>query len=231
MPYKKGSVAEQASKVRRTAKRRIARLEKEIARAESDKERLLYNQQIDVLRNQIEGTYQIDQKTGKATGRTTEQIKVSMQNLTRTNVNTLIGTSKQARENFKTQQEMNNAAPYGSATSISEFTAEEVSIFYRSTQRAWEYAPSTANRNKLILEYYGEKDLRAFVRKVLEYQSAAVEEAHKKASPDYADESELPEESDQSSRSPSDNWVEYVNILNRDKWEQYKAQAVEDSEG
>ena len=228
MPYKKGSVAEQASKVRRTAKRRIARLEKEIASSESEKERLLYSRQIDVLRNQIEGTYQIDQKTGKAMGRTTEQIKVAMQNLKRTNVSSLMGTSKQARLNFNTQQEMNNAQPYGSSTQIGEFTAEEVSIFYRSTQRAWEYAPSTANRNKLILEYYGEKDLRAFVRKVLEYQSAAVEEAHKKASPDYADEGELPEETDQRAAATSADWVEYVNILNRDTWEQYKAQ--EDSE-
>lgn len=222
MPYKKGSIAEQAGKVRRTAKRRIARLEKEITRTESDKERALYRQQIDVLREQIQKTYQRNPPTNRATGFNEDSVKIAVQNLSRTNISSRIGTSNQSRRNFITQQELNNAVSVKNPMQTGEFTAEEVSIFYRATQRAWEGAPSTANKNQLILEYYGETDLRSFVRQVLENQQEAVNEAHRKASPDYEDESEVPSDSDQSSRAKSADWVEFVNILNREKWEQIK---------
>lgn len=222
MPYKKGSLAEQAGKVRRTAKRRIARLEKEITRTDSDKERMLYRQQIDVLREQIQSTYQRNPLTNRATGFNEDSVRMAVQNLSRTNVSSRIGTSNQARKNFITQQELNTAVSVKNPMQTGEFTAEEVSIFYRATQRAWEGAPSTANKNQLILEFYGEKDLRSFVRKVLESQKEAVEEAHRRASPDYSDESELPSDTDQSSRAKSADWVEFVNILNREKWEQIK---------
>lgn len=222
MPYKKGSLAEQAGKVRRTAKRRIARLEKEITRTESDKERALYRQQIDVLRDQIQSTYQRNPLTNRATGFSEDSVKIAVQNLTRTNISSRIGTSSQSRRNFITQQELNNAVSVKNPMQTGEFTAEEVGIFYRATQRAWEDAPSTANKNQLILEYYGETDLRSFVRRILESQKDAVEEAHRKASPDYKDESEVPSDSDQSARARSADWVEYVEILNRERWEQIK---------
>lgn len=222
MPYKKGSLAEQAGKVRRTAKRRIVRLEKEIARTESDKERMFYRQQIDVLREQIQNTYQRNPLTNSATGFDKDSVRMAVQNLSRTNISSRIGTSNQARKNFITQQELNAAVSVKNPMQTGEFTAEEVGIFYRATQRAWEGAPSTANKNQLILEFYGEKDLRSFVRKVLESQSKAVEEAHQKASPDYSNESELPSDTDQSARARSADWVEFVNILNREKWEQIK---------
>lgn len=222
MPYKKGSIAEQAGKVRRTAKRRIARLEKEITRTESDKERALYRQQIDVLREQIQNTYQRNPLTNRATGFNEDSVKIAVQNLTRTNISSRIGTSSQSRRNFITQQELNNAVSVKNPMQTGEFTAEEVGIFYRATQRAWEDAPSTANKNQLILEYYGETDLRSFVRRILESQKDAVEEAHRKASPDYKNESEVPSDSDQSARARSADWVEYVEILNRERWEQIK---------
>lgn len=220
MPYKKGSLAEQAGRVRKTAKRRIARLEKEIARTSSDKERQLYSQQIDTLRKQINNTYQRNPHTNKATGFTEDAVKIAVQNLSRTNVSSKIGTSSQARKNFLTQQELNNAVSVANPMQTGEFTSEEVSIFYRATQRAWEGAPSTANKNQLILDYFGETDLRDFVRKVLAANRQAVERAHRKASPDYKDDSEVPTETDQSDRSPSADWVEYVNMLNKEKWEE-----------
>lgn len=223
MPYKKGSLAEQAGKVRRTAKRRIARLEKEITRTSSDKERNLYRQQIDVLSKQIQSTYQRNPLTNKATGFDEDSVKIAVQNLTRTNVSSKIGTSSQARKNFLTQQELNSAVSVRNPLQTGEFTAEEVSIFYRATQRAWEGAPSTANKNQLILEYYGEKDLRAFVKKVLKANEEAVAEAHRKASPDYRDESEAPSDSDQSARARSADWVEFVNMLNKDAWSAIKS--------
>lgn len=218
MPYKKGSIAEQAGKVRRTAKRRIARLEKEITRTASDKERNLYRQQIDVLRKQIQNTYQRNPLTNKATGFDEDSVKMAVQNLTRTNISSKIGTSSQARKNFLTQQELNTVTSVRNPLQTGEFTAEEVSIFYRATQRAWEGAPSTANKNQLILEYYGEKDLREFVRKVLSVNEEAIAEAHKKASPEYRDESEAPQESDQRARTPSKDWAEFVNMLNKEAW-------------
>ncbi len=230
MPYKKGSLAEQAGKVRRTAKRRIARLEKEITRTESDKERNLYRKQIEVLSKQINSTYQRNPYTNKATGFDKDSIRMAVQTLTRTNVSSKIGTSSQARRNFLTQQEMNNAVSFADPMQTGELTKEEVSIFYRATQRAWENAPSTANRNQFILDYFGEKDLRSFVKKVLESQREAVEEAHRKASPDYENESELPTESDQKARAQSANWVEYVDILNKATWEAIKSDESDTSE-
>ncbi len=228
MPYKKGSLAEQAGKVRRTAKRRIARLEREISRTASDKERNLYRQQIDVLSKQIQSTYQRNPLTNMATGFDNDSIRMAVQNLTRTNISSKIGTSSQSRKNFLTQQELNTAVSVRNPLQTGEFTAEEVSIFYRATQRAWEGAPSTVNKNQLILEYFGEKDLRAFVKKVLKANKEAVEEAHRKASPDYVDESEAPQDSDQSARAKSADWVEFVNMLNRGTWETIKQAEIED---
>lgn len=222
MPYKKGSLAEQAGKVRRTAKRRIARLEKEISRTQSEKEQRLYKAQIETLRKQISNTYQRNPLTNKATGFTEDSVKMAVQNLQRTNVNSKIGTSSQERKNFITQQELNMARPYSEEVQIGEFTREEVGIFYRATQRAWENYPSNVNRNKLILEYYGETDLRKFVRAVLEENKEAVQRAHEKSSPDYENENELPADSDQQSRAKSADWVAYVNMLNQSTWEELR---------
>lgn len=222
MPYKKGSLAEQAGKVRKTAKRRIARLEKEISRTQSEKEQRLYKAQIETLRKQISGTYQRNPLTNKATGFTEDSVKMAVQNLQRTNTNSKIGTSSQERKNFITQQELNMARPYSEEVQIGEFTHEEVGIFYRATQRAWENYPSNVNRNKLILEYYGETDLRKFVRRILEINKEAVQRAHEAASPDYDSESELPADSDQQSRAKSADWVAYVDMLNQSTWEELR---------
>lgn len=212
MPYKKGSIAEQNAKVRKTAKRRIARLEKEIARSDSEKDIRAFRQQIDTIREQISRTYQRDPMSYKATGYTNDELRMARQNLERTNAASKIGTSSQDRKNFLTQQELNMASR---GSDVGEFTKEQVSFFYAATQEAWEKATSTQNRNQLILAYFGEKDLRELVRKVLK---ALDYEAEKKAENyEYGNEGEVDTSTDQSARATSADWIAYVERLNKDR--------------
>lgn len=210
MPYKKGSIAEQNAKVRKTAKRRIARLEKEIARSDSEKDIRAFRQQIDTIREQISRTYQRDPMSYKATGYTNDELRRARQNLERTNAASKIGTSSQDRKNFLTQQELNMASR---GSNLGEFTKEQVSFFYAGTQEAWENLTSTVNRNQAILDYFGEKDLRELVRKVLK---ALDFEAERKAEQayEYAGETEIEDKSDQSARADSADWIAYVVRLN-----------------
>ncbi len=211
MPYKKGSLAEQAGKVRRTAKRRIARLEKEINRSDSDSERLFYRQQINVLRDQISKTYQRNPQTNLATGFDKDSIRIAVQNLRRTNTSSLIGTSNIARSNFLTAQELNRAEYHDFiGPTQSQFTREEVSIFYRATQRAWEGLPSTADRNKAILEYYGETDLNRFVREVLDKNITAVELSERYQSSLYRTPEDITDAEARENRVPSPPFLSYV---------------------
>lgn len=217
MPYKKGSIAEQAGKQRRTAKRRIARLEKEINKSKSDSERLFYRQQIDVLRDQISKTYQRDPQTHKATGYQHDEVRMAVQNLTRQNVASNLGTSNQQRKNYLTSQELNRAMSYHFiGPTQSRYTREEVSIFYRATQESWEGLPSTVDRNRAIMDYYGVRDLEEFVSIVLNANEQAVSKAHEVPSPEYVEPSDLPQEEDISNRTPSDRWLDYVNAINLD---------------
>lgn len=231
MPYKKGSLAEQAGRQRRTAKRRIARLEKEINKTSSDSERLFFRQQIDVLREQIQRTYQRNPLTNKATGFDKDSIRMAVQNLKRQNITSALGTSNQQRKNFLTSQELNRAMSYHFiGPTQSEFTREEVSIFYRATQEAWEGLPSSADRNRAILEYYGQTDLRSFVNAVLEQNREAVGKAHEIASPDYEQPEDLPQEEDTKNRTPSDMWIDYVNRVNLDTLNSLRYNSESDSD-
>ena len=230
MPYKKGSLAEQAGKQRRTAKRRIARLEKEINRSDSDSERLFFRQQIDVLREQIQKTYQRDPLTNKATGFDKDSVRMAVQNLTRQNVASALGTSNQQRKNFLTTQELNRAMSYNFiGPTQSEFTKEEVGIFYRATQEAWEGLPTSADRNRAILEYYGQTDLRAFVKEVLAQNKEAVKASQKEPSANYESPDDLPQQEDTSNRAPSDVWIDYVNKVNLDTLNSLKYKEDENS--
>ena len=178
MPYKKGGEAYKRSLERKKAKRRIARLEKEIGKSNSDKERLFYRQQIDSLREQMTRTYEINPLTHKATGFTKDELKMSVMNLSRMNVRSEMGRSGQVRKNFITQQELNRAESYYMiGPRLGEFSKEEVQIFYRATQKAWEGLSPDKNRNKAILDYYGKSDLREFVREVLAMNEKAVKSA------------------------------------------------------
>lgn len=217
MPYKKGSLAEQAGRQRKTAKRRIERLQKEISKSNSSSERLFYRQQIDVLRDQISRTYQRDPLTHKATGYGHDEVRMAVQNLTRQNIASNLGTSNQQRKNYLTAQELNRAMSYHFiGPTQSRYTREEVSIFYRATQEAWEGLPSTADRNRAIMKYYGVSDLEEFVGIVLNANEQAVSKAHEVPTAEYASPEDLPQEEDISNRSPSDMWLDYVNTVNLD---------------
>lgn len=213
MPYKKGGLAEQLGKLRRTAKRRIAQLQKEVNQTSSSKERMFYNQMIDTLRNQISRTYQRNPQTRQATGYKEDDLRLAGQNLQRINVAAEIGRGRQARSNFITQQELNAAESYYFiGPTQGEFTREEVKIFYRATQEAWENLPASADRNRAILDYYGETDLRSFVEKVTrEYNAEAVERAHRDITESQATEEGLePDEFDDSDRNGSPDYLAFV---------------------
>lgn len=213
MPYKKDGLAEQLGKLRRTAKRRIAQLQKEVNQTSSSKERMFYNQMIDTLRNQISRTYQRNPQTRQATGYKEDDLRLAGQNLQRINVAAKIGRGRQARSNFITQQELNTAESYYFiGPTQGEFTREEVKIFYRATQEAWENLPASADRNRAILDYYGETDLRSFVEKVTrEYNAEAVERAHRDITESQATEEGLePDEFDGSDRKGSPDYLAFV---------------------
>lgn len=209
MPYKKGGEAYKRSLERKKAKRRIARLQKEVDATRSEKERYFYKQQIKTLRKQITETYEYNPLTHKATGYSKEDLRIAARNLSRTNVASQIGTSSQSRKNFITQQELNTAKSYGSGLSIGEFTREEVSIFYRATQEAWQNLPSDVNRNQAILEYYGKTDLREFVHDVLAMNERAVSVAHSEIYEVLDETGLVPDESEQD-RAWSAEYLSYV---------------------
>jgi hypothetical protein len=184
MPYKKGGEAEQRARVRRTAKRRIARLEKEIERSDDAHEQQLFRAQISNIQDEISRTYERNPLTHKATGFSRDELRMATQNLKRANESSLIGTSSNARNDFITQQELNLAKSYDFiGPTQSRYTREEVSVFYAATKEAWENLPSTANRNEAILKYYkkknpekyGDMSLSEFVDYVLSINSRAVE--------------------------------------------------------
>lgn len=186
MPYKKGGAAEARAKVRRSAKRRIQSLERQIAHSDDLHERDLFHKQIESLREHISKTYERNPLTYKATGYTHDELRMAVRNLERVNEATRdVGRSAQSRKNFITQQEMNHALPYDPTGSRAntKFTAEEMSVFYRATQRAWQGLKSTENRNRAILSYYrGESwnkgDFEAFVKDVLNANEEIINELH-----------------------------------------------------
>lgn len=184
MPYRKGSIAEQLGKMRRVAKRRIASLDKQLSKAETEREKTLIKQQISDLRERIDATYQIKPLTRKATGRSRESLQIAARNLERVNEITRVGAGNVARRNFITKMELNNAEHYGS-NKVTKYTKEEVNIFYRATQEAWQGLPPSADRNKAILEYYKDKgiytggDLAEFINRVLEINKDVVSRAHR----------------------------------------------------
>lgn len=210
MPYKKGGEAYKRSLERKKAKRRIARLEKEISKTGSEKERVFYEQQVRSLREQVSKTYEFNPLTHKATGYTKDDIRMAARNLTRMNVSSEIGRTSQSRKNFITQQELNTAKSYHSGIqSIGEFTSEEVRIFYRATQEAWQGLSSKEDRNKTILEYYGRSDLRDFVREVLDMNKEAVERSKRDYREPVSD-GEMLDTDGESDRQASAEFLSYV---------------------
>lgn len=210
MPYKKGGEAYKRSLERKKAKRRIARLEKELMKSGKDKERTLYEKQINTLREQISRTYERNPLTYKATGYTHDELTIATRNLSRTNTATEISRTRQGRSNFLTQQEINAAESYSMIGPRSgEFSREEISIFYRATQEAWEGRGNDVNRNKLILEYYGKEDLRDFIREVLDINKKAIEVAEKDYGFPLSGEEQLAQDGE-TDRDKSADYLSYV---------------------
>lgn len=212
MPYKKGGLAEQLGKLRRTAKRRIARLQKEIERSSSDRERSLFMTQIEGLREEIGRTYIRNPYTKQATGYTEDQRKIAKQNLMRANQFTRIGQGSQKRRNFLIQQELNLAEKRDFiGPTQSRYTKEEVNIFYAATQEAWQGLSPAQDRNRAIIEYYKEKgaissdSLEEIVDLVLSINSKALSRVE---DGEVSDESGL-QQSDQDN-SPSPAYLAYV---------------------
>lgn len=226
MPYKKGSIAEQAGKLRRKIKTRIKRFQNEINKTSDAKEKIFFQSQIQALQQEMSRTYQRNPLTGKATGFTEDSVKIAVQNLTRQEKNTRLGTSNQQRKNFMTQQSL-NAAVSGKFIGpiVSEFSREEVNIFYTATRHAWDGIGSTENRNEAILKYYfgkdwKTKDLRKFVKFILSANKEAVASAEKGYLPTYNDEGELPNQTDQNEYYQE--YIAKVNYVDRNLFELIK---------
>lgn len=226
MPYKKGSLAEQMGKQRRRIKNRIARFQREIDKTDSAKEKVMFSSLIEQLQKEVAKTYQRNPLTFKATGYSEDTIKIAAKNLERMEANTKLGQGAQTRKNFMTQQSLNVAVSgrfIGPA--ISEFSREEVNIFYTATRHAWEGIGSTENRNEAILKYYfGEKwktkDLRKFVKFILSANKEAVASAESGYLPVYDDEGKLPKQTDQNEYYQE--YIAKVNYVDRNLFELIK---------
>ena len=151
--------------IRRKAQRRIASLERKAETAKTAKERKAAQSQASQLSKQLSQTYQQGKKN-KALSRLSE----SLQGFTpaRKRLNTL----------FKGALRTAGAGGYSRASSIAGeygLTGKEgTDLFYIVTQRAWE-GGRTEDRLQRIMDAYGESDLEALYRRILEENADIME--------------------------------------------------------
>lgn len=146
---------------RRKAENRLKVLQAQLAGVQSQAGKARINQQIQTIQDAIESTRMYSQETGKLI-RTRQEVASNLQNLVRLNQEYGTLVKSQTKSNKATQIEINKAST-GKSTI---YTQEQVHMFYRATQRAWENA-APDKRNEAILAYYGERSLRKVFEEVI----------------------------------------------------------------
>lgn len=163
MPSKKGSIAYELRLLRRKAQRRVKSLTKKLESATSESDRGLFRESIEEFNRQIESSYQKTAGGRRKEGISKGMLEVAKSNLQKSTATTKNISEEQARRNFIAQQQLNAGSR---KSGISDYTAEEVSIFYAATKQAWQ-GKDPSRRNEIIMEYYGATDLQDLVDKVL----------------------------------------------------------------
>lgn len=164
MPSKKGSLSYYTQQLREMGERRVARLQRSLETASTDRTRKWIKSQIKEINSAMQGTRAINPKTG-ARYKTKTEAYIAKQT---TRLAKAIARVPQLyttkRDTFKvTQQQLNLA----SVNAPSVYTKNEVKIFYRTTQEIWETeerewvkahpdgnVEKDFNRNEAILDAY-----------------------------------------------------------------------------
>ena len=168
MARKTNVFAQVARNIRRQADRKIAQLDRIIDNAKDE----YMKRGAELRKGAIEkfkaGTY--------FKGTTEESRRESLQKLAG-QLKSTQHVSTRGRRNLASTQTQLNAASVGAA---STYTQEQVRIFYRATQSAWQRpGVSLKDRNQAILEYYGYENLSELVSDVLVMNVSAEEAARK----------------------------------------------------
>lgn len=131
--------------------------------------------QLDNLNKVIDSTYTYSRETGKKV-RDSKEVARNVQQLSRTNEQLSrdlgIGSYRktQRQRNKATMIEINKAS-IKETEAESRYTKAQTKIFYRATLEAWKDHSNYDDRNRLILEYYGETDLADFFNRVVNDES------------------------------------------------------------
>ena len=168
MPYKKDGLALQLAKMRRNLKRRAATIERQIAAGKfSEKDIASARAVAENYRTAVNTLYVTRRVEGKREFKSEFEIRSALvfgKEILRGAIDL---TSTQARQNFLTQQRLNNPE-----TPLSEYTKEEVHTFYYLTESIWQGKDSIngelLNRNKIIMTALGIKSLSEAVSLILE---------------------------------------------------------------
>lgn len=141
---------------RRKANRRIKALQDDLSSAKSQKARSRIRGAISEIEKAIEATRTYSKETGKRI-RTAAEVAANVANLARLNISNtfLVGSNK--KRNLATAKQINMAGSRDEGTrAASQYTKEQVRIFYRATQKAWDRPDvPIERRNEAIMRYYG----------------------------------------------------------------------------
>lgn len=170
---RKGTLGYEIDLARRKAQRRINNLKQGLKTGK------LTGIIADEARNSIKDLQRIMRqtrmktKTGKIIKSHTEQFrKRALDALKFLNAKGSILTTRKGVSNLVTQIELNKA----SAGLPAEWTKAETQVFYAATQKAWNRPGiSLQERNRAILQYFGQSDLHDFVNEVLNRNRLAVQ--------------------------------------------------------
>lgn len=164
-----------ARNLRRQIDRRIARAEQIKSEARSQFIEQSYERKIAQLKESKKATYiTAINDEGKRVTRSDAEITRGLQKASQELSQSRYITQRGHRNLASTQSQLNAA----STGAVSEYTKEEVKIFYRATQKAWQRpGVSVQDRNQAILEYYGYENLSELVSDVLTLNQQAVDKA------------------------------------------------------
>lgn len=186
---RKVSVAQQGRNERRKLQRRINKLQAELSSGKKmssiGKKKLQGS--IAELKSAMEATKIVTIANGKATRKSEAEVKSAISNAQSLNRRYSVYLDTERKAFLTTQSEMNKA----SSGVDSVYTKEQVQIFYKMTQRAWQReGVDIKHRNEAILEHYGRTNLAAFVDEVLEMNKRLVEWQRNNPEDDMTEEDE-----------------------------------------
>lgn len=185
----KSAIAKQGRNERRKLQRRINKLQAEL---NSGKQMTGIAQKklqdsIAELKRAQEATKIVTVVGGKATRKSEAEVKSAISAAQTVNARYSVYLDTERKSFLTVQSELNKA----SSGADSVYTKEQVQIFYKMTQRAWQReGVDIKHRNEAILEHYGRTNLAAFVDEVLEMNKRLVEWQRNNPEDDMTEEDE-----------------------------------------